>query len=316
MIPVLVSAALESFLAEERVPDDVAVELLPEAAPMPGGEYLGLLPLLTRAVGAAELQRLPRLRVVANYAVGYDNVDIAAARERGIAVTHTPGVLTRATAELTWALILAVARRLGAGERLARSGDWRGWEPTQLLGMGLDGKLLGIVGAGRIGRDVGRRAAAFGMSVVYFARRPLPDWEAETGAVRMGLSPLLAVADVVSIHLPLAEGTERVIDAVALSQMKRAAILINTARGGVVDEDALIDALEAGRIRGAGLDVYANEPLIPARLRALDNVVVLPHLGSATEEARRAMWRAAWRNLLVGVRGEMPPNLVPELAAG
>ncbi|MFW6202026.1 MAG: 2-hydroxyacid dehydrogenase [Gemmatimonadota bacterium] len=306
---VLVAEPLAPFLRETEVPDDLRVELLPEDAPVPAGDHVGLLPLLTRTIGAAEMDRLPGLRVVANYAVGHDNIDLEAARERGIGVSNTPDVLTVATAELTWALILATARRVGEGERLARSGGWEGWRPTQLLGMGLDGKTLGVVGAGRIGREVGRRAGAFGMRIVYRSRRARPDWEREIGARRVELTELLGTSDVVSLHVALGAETERLIDADALDRMKPTAILVNTARGGVVDEAALVDALERGAIRAAGLDVYADEPAIPARLRRLDNVVLLPHLGSATEEARRGMWRLAWGNLVRGVRGE--PLLTP-----
>ncbi|MBI4409852.1 MAG: D-glycerate dehydrogenase [Gemmatimonadetes bacterium] len=310
---VLVAAALEPFLRETEVPPDLFVELLPEEAPVPTGDYAGILPLLTRRIGPAELARLPALRVIANYAVGFDNVDVGAARARGVAVSNTPDVLTEATAELTWALILATARRLGEGERLVRRGAWTGWAPTQLLGMGLAGKVLGLVGAGRIGQEVGRRAPAFGMRVVYWSRAPRSAWERDVGARYLERDRVFAEADVVSIHLALAPETVGLVGAGALALMRPSAILVNTTRGGVVDEDALVAALAAGRIRGAGLDVYAHEPQIPARLRELENVVLLPHLGSATEEARRGMWRLAWQDLLRGVRGE--PLLNPVSAS-
>lgn len=312
MIRILVTDALEPFLRETQVPPDVVVELLPAEAPVPEGDYAGLLVHVARRIGAAELDRLPELRIVSNYGVGYDNIDVAAARERGVAVTNTPDVLTMATAELTWALILATARRLGEGERLVRSGEWRGWEPMQLLGTALNGKVLGLVGAGRIGREVGRRAGAFGMRVIYWGRTRRPEWEQETGATWTELDRVLAEADVVSLHVALTPETRCLIDRRALDLMKPSAILINTARGAVVDEEALIEALEAGRIRAAGLDVYAREPEVPERLRALENVVLLPHLGSATEEARWGMWRLAWENLLRGVRRE--PLLTPVFA--
>jgi glyoxylate reductase len=308
---VLVAEELETFLRETAVPAGVEVELLAEGAPLPAGEYVGLLPLLTRRIGVAELDRLPALRVVANYAVGYDNIDLEAARARGVAVSNTPGVLTVATAELTWALILATARRVIEGDRLARSGEWRGWRPTELLGVGLSGKVLGVVGAGRIGREVARRAVAFEMSVVYWDREPDGEWEAETGAAWRPLDTLLEESDVVSVHVPLTPETRGLIGAHAFERTKPGAIVVNTARGPVIDEAALIDALERRRIRGAGLDVYEAEPSIPPRLRALDNVVLLPHLGSATEEARRGMWRLAWANLMRGIRRE--PLLNPVL---
>jgi glyoxylate reductase len=304
MIRVLVSAEVETFLREREVPDDVAVELLAPDAPVPFGDYAGILPLLTRPIGALEMDRLRGLRVVANMAVGYDNVDLEAARSRSIRVTNTPDVLTDATAELTWALILAVARRVGEGERLVRAARWNGWEPTQLLATGLRGKRLGIVGAGRIGREVGRRADAFGMDVIYWGRTRRPDWEAEVAAVwAEGLELLAERVDVLSVHIASTPDTRRLIDGPVLDRMKPGAILVNTARGDVIDEAALIDRLEAGRLR-AGLDVYEREPEVPERLRRLENVVLLPHLGSGTRQTRQAMFDLAWDNLIRGVRGE------------
>ncbi len=304
--PILVSAEVDQFLRNVSVPDDIEVHILQPGEEVPGGEYVGILPVLTRAIGPAQLDRLPALRVVANMAVGYDNVDVAAARERGVEVTNTPDVLTGATAELTWALILATARRVGEGERLVRAGEWEGWEPTQLLGMGLAGKTLGIAGAGRIGREVGRRAAVFGMEVAYWGRTGRPEWERETGArPTSDLGELAAVADILSVHLASTPHTRRIIDGTVLDRMKENAILVNTSRGDVVDEGALIERLESGRLR-AGLDVYAAEPKIPERLRRLPNVVLLPHLGSATRETRQEMFDLAWQNLLRCVRGEPP----------
>ncbi|MEJ2217458.1 MAG: D-glycerate dehydrogenase [Gemmatimonadota bacterium] len=309
MARVLVDAQLDPFLRETQVPDGLEVELLPSDAATPSGDYAGLLPLLTRTVGAAELDGLPELRVVANYAVGYDNIDLEAARARDVAVSNTPGVLTVATAELTWTLILAASRRVQEGGALARSGSWSGWGPTQLLGTELQGKVLGLIGAGRIGREVGLRAPAFGMRVLCWDRAFDPDWLAQVGARAVELDTLLGESDVVSVHVPLTPETEHLLDAAALARMKAGSVLVNTARGPIVDEAALIDALERGHLRAAGLDVYENEPEIPERLRRLDNVVLLPHLGSATEEARRGMWRLAWENLLRGLRGE--PLLTP-----
>jgi glyoxylate reductase len=295
-----------AFLENVDVPDDVDVEILAAGDEIPRGDHAGILPVLTRRIGARELDGLPSLRVVANMAVGYDNVDVAAARERGIRVTNTPDVLTGATAELTWALILAVARRVGEGERLVRAGGWTGWEPTQLLGTGLDGTVLGIVGAGRIGREVGRRAGAFGMGVAYWGRTRRPEWERGTGAEWVpSLHDLAAHADVLSIHVASTAGTRSLVDGPLLDRMKEGAILINTSRGDVVDEAALVERLAAGRIR-AGLDVYAGEPVVPERLRALENVVLLPHLGSATRRTRQAMFDLAWSNMLRCVRGDDP----------
>ncbi|HWV58569.1 MAG TPA: D-glycerate dehydrogenase [Longimicrobiales bacterium] len=306
---VLVASPLATFLERTEVPQDIVPELLEDGEPVPHGDYVGIIPLLTRRMGAAEFDRLPNLRVVANYAVGYDNIDVREAASRGIRVSNTPGVLTVATAELTWALILAAARRVGEGERMVRAGEWTGWAPTQLLGMGLDGKTLGIVGAGRIGREVARRAPAFRMRVVYWSRTRQPEWEHEEGVEWRELDQLLAEADVVSLHVPHTPDTDRLIDGRALALMKPTAVLVNTARGSVVDEPALIEALSEGRIRAAGLDVYAKEPTVPERLRELHNVVLLPHLGSATEETRMAMWQLAFGNLVRGVRGE--PLITP-----
>ena len=306
MSRVLVSAEVEAFLRNAEVPDGIDVELLDPDDEVPAGDYSGILPLLTRTIGPREMDRLEGLRVVANMAVGYDNVDLDAARERGVRVTNTPDVLTDATAELTWALILAAARRIGEGERMVRAGEWTGWEPTQLLGMGLDGKVLGIVGAGRIGREVGRRAGAFGMSVAYWNRSARNDWAAEVGARRADtVADLAAEADVLSVTVASTPETHHLIDADVLTRLRAGAILVNTARGEIVDEAALIRELEAGRIR-AGLDVYEREPEVPERLRRLENVVLLPHLGSGTRQIRQAMFDLAWENLVRCVRGDDP----------
>jgi glyoxylate reductase len=309
MTRVLVAAEVELFLRQRDIPSDIAVDLLHPSEPIPQGDHEGILAVLTRRIGAPDMERLPRLRVVANMAVGYDNVDLDAARDRGVLVSNTPDVLTDATAELTWALILAAARRVGEGERLVRAGAWTGWEPTQLLGTGLRGRLLGIVGGGRIGREVGRRAGAFGMRVAYWSRTRRPDWEGETGAEHVPeLGDLAARADVLSIHLASTTRTHGLIGAAVLDRMPEGAILINTARGDIVDEPALVDRLEAGRLR-AGLDVFAAEPRVPDRLRTLENVVLLPHLGSATRDTRQAMFDLAWDNLLRGLQGQ--PLLTP-----
>jgi glyoxylate reductase len=301
---VLVAAEVATFLRERAIPSDIAVDLVHPGEPVPQGDHEGVLVLLTRPMGAPEMDRLPRLRVVANMAVGYDNVDLDAARHRGILVSNTPDVLTDATAELTWALILAVARRVGEGERLVRNAAWTGWEPTQLLGTGLGGRVLGIVGGGRIGREVGRRAGVFGMRVAYWSRTRRWDWEDETGAEHVPeLGDLAARAHVLSIHLASTPETRRLIDGAMLDRLPRGAIFINTARGDLVDEPALVERLEAGRLR-AGLDVFAAEPRVPDRLRDLENVVLLPHLGSATRETRQAMFDLAWDNLVRGLRGQ------------
>jgi glyoxylate reductase len=306
---VLVADEVRDFLQYVEVPSEVEIEWLSAAEPLPAGDYSGLLPLLSRRIDSAVLERLPSLKVIANYAVGYDNIDLQAARSRGVAVSNTPDVLTEATADLTWALILAVCRRLSEAEDLARQGDWN-WHPTLLLGMQLGGRTLGLLGAGRIGQAVGRRAVPFGMEVVYWDRLAHPQFEFDTGARRIeSLEETLASADVVSVHVGLSEETAGLLGRAELAVMKDGAILINTARGGIVDEDALCRALESGKLRGAGLDVYDGEPEIRDCLKRLPNAVLLPHIGSATETTRRRMFELAWENLLRGIRGE--PLLTP-----
>ena len=270
-----------------------------------------IIPLVSQRVGESEFAGLPSIRVVANYGVGYDNIDLAAAARRGIVVTNTPDVLTDATADLALALLLAAARRLREGLDLARSGAWDGWHPTQLLGMGLQGRVLGILGAGRIGAATARRAAAFGMDVAYWSRSASPAMESEAGGRRIeDLEELLASADVVSVHLPLTADTRGLLDAVRLWSMKQGSILVNTARGAVVDQDALALALSSGRLSAAGLDVFESEPEIPAELRGLPNCVVLPHLGSATRAARQEMWDLAAANASAVLAGDEPLTAV------
>ena len=251
------------------------------------------------------------LRVIANVAVGYDNIDVEAARERGIAVANTPGVLTDATADLAFGLLLAATRRLGEGERLIRRGDtWR-WELDFMLGSSLQGQTIGIVGLGEIGRAVAHRARAFGMDVAYFSRRPAPaSVVQELGARLMELDQLLADAKVVSLHCPLTSETRHLIDAAALSRMRSDAYLVNTARGPVVDERALVEALEGGEIAGAALDGFEREPEAEAGLLALENVVLAPHLGSATHETRAAMAALAAENVAAVLGGTPAPSLV------
>lgn len=308
-IRVLVAEEVRYFLHYVDVPPDIEIEWLPAAAAVPQGDYRGILPLLSRRVDDALLDRLPELQVVANYAVGYDNIDLEATRARGVAVSNTPDVLTEATADLTWSLILAVSRRIVEAEKVARRGEWA-WGPTLLLGTQLSGRTLAVLGAGRIGQAVGRRAVPFGMEVAYWDRVSQSDFEREVGARRFpSLAAILAAADVVSIHVQLSEMTAGLIGRDEIAAMKEGAILINTARGGIVDEDALCEALESGRLGGAGLDVYEGEPQIRECLKRLSNVVLLPHIGSATEDTRREMFELAWVNLLRGVRGE--PLLTP-----
>jgi lactate dehydrogenase-like 2-hydroxyacid dehydrogenase len=247
------------------------------------------------------------LRVVANVAVGYDNVDVAACTSRGVVCTNTPGVLTDATADLALALILASTRRLGEAERLVRAGGTWSWSMFFMLGSSLQGKTLGIVGLGQIGAATARRARAFGMRIAYTARRPVDAaLEAELETARLELDELLETADVVSIHCPLTDATRHLIDARRLGLMKPTAYLVNTARGPIVDEAALARALRAGTIAGAGLDVFEREPAIEPELFELENVVLIPHLGSATIETRTAMAVLAAQNVVAVLAGQPP----------
>ncbi len=265
-----------------------------------------LICLLMDRIDAAVLDRAPALRVIANCAVGVDNVDVAAATARGIAVTNTPDVLTDATAELTFALMLAAARRVVEGDRLVRSRTWTGWALDQLLGVQLAGKQLGIIGFGRIGQAVARRALGFEMRVVYADRRTKP----AAPARHVSLDELFATSDVVSLHCPLTSETYRIVNARRLDLMKPTAILVNTARGGCIDEPALIEALEAGRIFGAALDVYDREPELDPRLLACPRLTLAPHIGSATTEARTQMAQLCADAVIAALSGRRPPNLV------
>lgn len=265
---------------------------------------------LNERMDAGILSAAPSLRVIANYAVGYNNIDVEAAKARGIVVTNTPDVLTNATADITWALILAVARRVVEGDQLVRRNQWTGWSPTQLLGVDLAGKTLGIIGMGRIGQAVARRAIGFEMNVLYSTRseRPLqlpnPAWQ------RVSFEELLRRSDFLSPHIPLAPDTHHLINDAALRLMKPTAFLINAARGPVVDEAALVQALQEHRLAGAGLDVYEREPELQQGLRELPQVVLLPHLGSATTETRIRMGMMCVENVLAVLEGKPAPNRV------
>ncbi|MGE5185000.1 MAG: 2-hydroxyacid dehydrogenase [Acidobacteriota bacterium] len=278
-----------------------------------------LVCLLLDRIDAPVLARAPRLRVIANCAVGYDNIDVAAATAAGIAVTNTPDVLTEATAEFTLALMFAAARRLPEGEALVRSGRWPGWRLDQLLGVGLAGKTLGIVGMGRIGRAVAGRARALGMRVVwtdpnYRMNVHSLNADAPDAPDALGVDELFATADVISLHCPLTPDTRGLVDAARLARMKPTAILVNTARGGCVDERAVAEALTAGRLFAAALDVFAHEPAIDPALLAAPRVVLAPHLGSATTEARTQMAQLCADAVIAVLSGRRPPNLVnPEV---
>jgi glyoxylate reductase len=259
-----------------------------------------------------------QLRAVCNVAVGFDNIDVPAATKRGVLITNTPAVLTEATADLAMTLILAVTRRIGEGERLLRNREPWSWHMFMLLGMGLQDKTLGVLGMGAIGQSVARRAKAFGMEIVYSdARQASEEVERELGAKRVELEELLRTADVVTVHAPLMDETRHLIDAETLALMKETAYLVNSARGPIVDEAALVDALKTGKIAGAGLDVFENEPDVHPGLLELDNVVILPHLGSATIETRTAMGVLAAKNAIAVLNGDKPPTPVnPEVLEG
>jgi glyoxylate reductase len=265
----------------------------------------GVVCVFTDPLTAAVMEAAPGLKVIATIAVGFNNIDVAAARARGIVVTNTPDVLTEATADMTWALIMDITRRVSEGDRLIRRGGWKRWSLDFMLGMELRGKQLGIIGYGRIGRAVAARASAFGMRVAYSRTQAVPGSEA------IPIDRLLATSDIVSLHCPLTPETRHLIDQAALARMKRSAYLINTSRGPVVDEVALAWALRERMISGAALDVYEDEPNVHPHLLMLENVVLSPHLGSATTDTRTAMADLAVRNAIAVLTGQPPITPVP-----
>jgi glyoxylate reductase len=273
-----------------------------------------LICTLADAINAPLLAALaPPLRVVATFAVGTNNIDLAAARKLGVIVANTPGVLTNATAEVAVGLILACARRFGEGERMTRGGGFEGWAPTLMRGHGVYGKTVGIIGAGRIGLRVARTMrAGFDCPVLYASRSARPQWDAELGARHAGVDQLLAESDIVSLHCPLTPETRHLLDARRLALMKPTAVLVNTARGPVIDEAALVAALRERRIAAAGLDVYEDEPALAPGLSRLENVVLLPHVGSATMETRDEMGRMCAQAVIDVLQGRVPANIVPD----
>ncbi len=257
------------------------------------------------------------LKLIANMAIGYNNIDVKTAVDRGILVTNTPDTTTIATADLAWTLILGVVRRVIEGDALARSGNWKGWGPLQLLGGDLDGNTIGIIGAGAIGSAVAKRATGFGMNVIYHSRsQSARIEEAAPGAKRVSLEELLKMSDIVSVHVPYTPETHHLIGEDQFAMMKPSAYFINTARGPIHDENALVEVLKSGEIAGAGLDVYEEEPKLHPELSELKNAVILPHLGSATERTRQNMSMKAARNIVALSKGEIPPDLVAESRAG
>ncbi|QFT61335.1 D-glycerate dehydrogenase [Roseivivax sp. THAF30] len=277
------------------------------------GRFDAVCPTVTDRFSAHLLSKAAKTKLIGNFGVGFNHIDVDAAEEAGITVTNTPGVLTDCTADLAMTLMLMVTRRAGEGERLVRAGDWHGWKPTQLVGARLTGKTLGIVGMGRIGIATARRAqAGFGMNVVYYNRSEVsPERLDGLKAERLDdIDAVCEAADIVSLHLPGGGANSKVLDAGRIAKIGPEGFLVNTARGDVVDEPALIDALHSGALGGAGLDVYAAEPHVPEPLRALDNVVLLPHLGSATAETREAMGHMVLDNLDAFFAGRDVPNPV------
>jgi glyoxylate reductase len=307
---------MPSILVTRKLPSSILSRLetvgnveLPGEGAMPHEELIAriadkqaVVSMLTDRIDASVLDAAPALKIVANVAVGYNNVDVAGARSRGVIVTNTPDVLTESVAAFTWALILAITRRLSEGERLVRSGGWHGWAFDFMLGAELTGKQLGVVGFGRIGRAVAAKAAAFGMRVAVAARQDA----GVPGAEPMSIDRLLNTSDVVTLHVPLTPDTRHLIDKRALARMKRSAYLINTSRGPVVDEEALAWALQEHLLAGAALDVYENEPAIHRDLLKLENVLLVPHLGSGTRETRLGMASLAVDNVVAVLSGRPP----------
>jgi len=276
------------------------------------GEHDAILPTLGDAFTAHAFAAAgaPRARILANFGVGYNHIDVAAAAKAGVVVTNTPGAVTDATADIAMALILMSARRLGEGERLVRAGRWEGWHPTQLLGLHIGGKVLGVIGMGRIGRAIARRAhMGFGMDVVFFNRSKVEDPGVPARQLE-SIKAVMGTADVVAIAVPGGAATHHLIGRAELAAMRPHAHLVNISRGDVIDEPALIEALEEGRIAGAGLDVYEHEPEVPERLRRLENVVLLPHLGTNSDEVRTNMGMMAADNLEAFFEGRTPANAI------
>lgn len=268
----------------------------------------GVLCQLSDKIDRALMEIEPRVKIFANYAVGYNNMDIDAGKSLGIYLSNTPDVLTEATADLAWALLFAVARRVVEGDKYVRQGKFVAWTPKLLLGKDISGKTLGIIGAGRIGRAFAKKGKAFNMKILYYNRSRKKEFEEETGAEYVTLEEILSRSDYVSLHTPLTKETTHMIGDKEFDMMKRDAILINTSRGPVVDEKALVRALKENKIWGAGLDVYENEPKVEEELKELDNVVLCPHIGSATDETRINMSVMAADNIIAALNGKIPPN--------
>ena len=310
MTPILYLTRPLAIDAQDYLGERAVVRVNPDDRPLTKTELIeaaqgaqGLISMLHDPIDVQLLDALPKLKVIANVAVGYNNIDVHACAERNITVCNTPGVLTNATADIAWTLILACTRRVREGERMVRAGAFDGWGPNMLLGPSLQGKTLGIYGMGRIGQAVAHRAIAFGMDVIYHNRKAA---QVDFSAQLVSKQELLKRSDILSLHAPLTPQTHGAFGRSELEQMKPSAVLINTARGPMVDEAALVRALDEGTIWGAGLDVYELEPVVHSGLIERDNVVLLPHLGSATMECRQEMARMALSDALAGVTGKQP----------
>lgn len=294
------------------------VDVNPQNAPLPRAklldvvrQYDAVICLLNDVIDADVIDAAAgHVKIFANYAVGYDNIDIAAAEAAGIHVSNTPGVLTDATADIAWALLLSAARKIVPAHYYTVDGNFKGWHPTEFLGQDFHGATLGLVGAGRIGQATGRRGMGFGMDILYYNRSAKPDFEAQCGARQVDLETLLRQSDFVSLHLPLTPETNGLLDRQHLDLLKPTAILVNTARGPVLDEGYLAQMLREGRLAGAGLDVYAEEPKIHPELLGLDNVVLLPHIGSASWQTRLKMADMVAENVMAVLAGQAPLNPV------
>lgn len=293
---------LDIYSGEEPIPSDLLMEKVASAD--------ALLSMVTDPIDQRIIDCGPRLRIISNHAVGFNNIDVAYATSRGIPVTNTPGVLTDATADLTWALLMSITRRIAEGDRMMRSGSFKGWDPLMLLGADLAGKTLGVIGAGRIGTAVIERSIGWKMKILYHDVEERPDLNERFRARRVSLDELLSESDFISIHTILSDETHHLISVRELGLMKTSAYLINAARGPIVDEKALVNALKEGIIAGAALDVFEREPAMEPGLAELDNVVVVPHIGSATVWSRNKMAETAALNIIKIMNGEDPVSIV------
>jgi glyoxylate reductase len=293
--------------------------LIAEKEQMPLAELIryhpdteAIISFLSDPIDRDIMARLKKLKIIANYAVGYNNIDITHALKKNILITHTPDILTQATADLTMALILAVSRRVVEGDTMVRAGRFSGWGASLLLGKELNNAILGIVGMGRIGLATALRARAFGMRIIYYSHTPKPGLEKKFGFAAVTFLELIRSADIISLHLPYSQGVHHLFNRDVFALMKKEAIFINTARGQLMDEAALAEALENGRLFGAGLDVYEAEPVVSEKLKRLKNTVLLPHIGSATDKTRKAMAMMTVHAVRQALNGKKPRHLIPE----